>query len=115
MPASRAKSNSCSDEFDGLLLNAIDVAFISLGESIKKSIYFHLEEQFELKRDQIPNKLAKFQEALEQVFGSGARFLEILIMKNLYLKSGVTVSMEEGVSFIDYVKELKRVYAEKTD
>ncbi len=114
MPAPRAKSNqpSKAKEFDELLLTAIDNAFLSLGESVKKSIYFHLEEQFGLKRNQIPAHLQKFQNANEQIFGSGARYLEILIMKNLYLKSGSTVSMEEGVSFIDYVKEMKRVYTE---
>jgi hypothetical protein len=113
MPSSRAKSDQTkAKEFDELLLAAIDNAFFSLGESVKKSIYFHLEEQFGLKRNQIPSQLKKFQTANEQIFGSGARFLEILIMKNLYIKSGCTVSMEEGVSFIDYVKELKRVYTE---
>ncbi len=113
MPAPRAKSGNCSKEFDELLLNAIDNAFISLGESVKKSIYYHLEEQFQLKRNQIPNKLNKFQLAIEQIFGSGAHFLEILIMKNLYLKTGLTISMDEKVSFVDYVKELKQAYAKK--
>jgi hypothetical protein len=105
--------NPKSKQFDELLLTAIDNAFISLGESVKKSIYFHLEEKFELKRSQIPSKLKKFQEAIEQIFGSGARFLEILIMKNLYIKSCVSFSIESNqVCFIDYVKEAKRVYLE---
>ena len=115
MPSPQAKSGNCSKEFDEILLSAIDNALISLGESVKKSIYYHLEEQFQLKRNQIPNQLNKFQKAIEQIFGSGARFLEILIMKNLYLKAGVTVSMEEKVSFIDYVKELKHIYMEKAN
>jgi hypothetical protein len=113
MPAPRAKSDNCSKEFDKILLNAIDNSFFSLGESVKRSIYYHLEEQFKIKRNQIPNKLDKFQLAIEQIFGSGARFLEILIMKNLYLKTGVTISMEEGVSFVDYVKELQQAYTKK--
>jgi hypothetical protein len=114
MPSPRPKSDQATKEkeFDELLLTAIDTAFFSLGESVKKSIYFHLEEQFQLKREQIPAHLKKFQTANEQIFGSGARFLEILIMKNLYNKSGCTVSMDEKVSFIDYVKELKHVYTE---
>lgn len=112
MPSPRAKTHQTSKakEFDELLLTAIDNAFLSLGESVKKSIYYHLQEQFDLKREQIPNHITKFQTANERIFGSGARFLEILIMKNLYLKAGVMVSMEEGVSFTDYLKEVKRVY-----
>jgi hypothetical protein len=113
MPAPREKNkkNPKSEEFDEILLTAIDNAFFSLGESVKKSIYFHLEEKFSLKRKHIPNRLRKFQEAIEQIFGSGARFLEILIMKNLYLKIGISVAMKnDQVCFTDYVKEVKRAY-----
>jgi hypothetical protein len=57
--------------------------------------------------------LTKFQNAIEQIFGSGARFLEILIMKNLHLKLGISIAMEKSqVSFIEYVNEMKRVYME---
>lgn len=115
MPSATEKKpkNPKTKQFDELLLTSIDNAFISLGESVKKSIYFHLEERFSLKRSQIPNQLNKFQEAIEQIFGSGARFLEILIMKNLYINSQVSISMEDNqVCFIDYVKEVKRVFLE---
>jgi hypothetical protein len=113
MPTPRGTSDQSpkAKEFNELLLSAIDSALISLGESVKQSIYFHLDEKFCLKRNQIPNKLNKFQEAIEQVFGSGARFLEILIMKNLYLNVGVSISIDaDTVSFIDYVKEMKCAY-----
>jgi hypothetical protein len=115
MPSAPEKNikNPKMKQFDELLLTAIDNAFISLGESVKKSIYFHLEEKFELKRSQIPSKLVKFQEAIEKIFGSGARFLEILIMKNLYINSKISVTVESNqVCFLDYVKEVKRVYLE---
>jgi len=115
MPASRGKNKETpkAKEFDDLLLTSIDDAFFSLGESVKKSIYFHLEERFSLTRSQIPEKLKKFQTAIEQIFGSGARFLEILIMKNLHLKLGISIAMENSqVCFIEYVNEMKRVYME---
>jgi hypothetical protein len=113
MPTAREgnKKTSKEKEFDELLQTAIDNALQSLGESVKKSIYFHLEEKFNLKRSQIPGRLKKFQEALEQIFGSGARFLEILIMKNLYIQSEVSISIEnDQVCFVDYVKEVKNAY-----
>ncbi|MGD6809308.1 MAG: hypothetical protein ACQCN3_06370 [Candidatus Bathyarchaeia archaeon] len=109
MPAIPASPKA--KEFDELLLSAIDNAFLSLGESVKKSIYFHLEEKFNLKKEQIPLKLNKFQEALEQIFGSGARFLEILIMKNLYMKVDKSIAVEkQSVCFVEYVKEMKKAY-----
>jgi hypothetical protein len=96
-------------DFDEILLKSIDEAFFSLGESVRQSIYFHLEEQFQIKRKQIPKNLKKFQDAIEKIFGSGARFLEILIMKNLYLKVGGSVQMD-SVDFISYVNEVKQTY-----
>ncbi len=104
-----------SKQFDELLLNAIDDSFTSLGESIRQSIYFHLDEQFRLKREQIPRCLNKFQTAIEKIFGSGARFLEILIMKNLHLKSDISIEAENNVdiNFIEYVKRVKEAYLNK--
>ncbi len=114
MPTPRGTDNTSakSKEFDELLLRAVDEAFLSLGESVKKSIYFHLEEQFKLKPKQIPRQLKKFQSSIEKIFGSGARFLEILIMKNLYLKVKGSVVIENtcAVDFISYVNEVKESY-----
>lgn len=110
MPIDRGTNNTSSDQnFDEILLKAIDEAFFSLGESVRQSIYFHLEEQFQIKRKQIPKHLKKFQTAIEKIFGSGARFLEILIMKNLYLKVGGSVQVD-CVDFISYVNEVKQSY-----
>jgi hypothetical protein len=76
--------------FNKILLEAIDEALSSLGESVKTSIYFHLEETFNIKRREIPLRINDFSNALERIFGIGARHLEILFMKNLYAKIGVT-------------------------
>ncbi len=117
MPTSRENSRvpAKSKEFDDLLLNAIDNSFTSLGESIKQSIYFHLDEQFQLKRTQIPRSLNKFQTSIEKIFGTGARFLEILIMKNLHLKMDISIEAEDNVdiNFIEYVKRAKDAYIAK--
>ncbi len=118
MPTARGTNQQTpkAKEFDELLLSSIDNAFFSLGESVKKSIYFHLEEKFCLKRNQIPSRLTKFQEAMEQIFGSGARFLEILIMKNLYLKVGSSITVDTGqVCFVGYIKEMKQAYMKQPE
>jgi hypothetical protein len=70
-----------NETFGQLLLEAIDEAFRSLGESVKASIYFHLEDRFQIKRQEIPERIEAFSDALEQVFGLGAKHLEILYMK----------------------------------
>lgn len=84
------KESKPKPSFNKILLAAIDEALSSLGESVKTSIYFHLEETFNIKRWEIPLRINDFSNALEKIFGIGARHLEILFMKNLHAKIGVT-------------------------
>jgi hypothetical protein len=98
-----------NEAFEQLLVEAIDDAFCSLGESIKSSIYFHLESRFHIKRQEIPSKIEGFSDALEHVFGLGARHLEILFMKNLHAKINASCKAVEiewnasEMTFKDYV------------
>lgn len=70
--------------FDQILLEAIDEALLSLGEGVKTTIYFHLEDLFMIKRQEIPHRIDDFSNALERIFGLGARHLEIMFMKSLH-------------------------------
>jgi len=74
------------EKFAAVLLEAIDKAFASLGESVKEAIYFHLEHNFMIARQDIPDKIDDFSVLIERIFGLGARNLELLIMQNLYEK-----------------------------
>lgn len=68
---------------DRILLEAVDESLSSLGESSKQSIYFHLDNSFNIKKQEIPNKVEAFVDALEKIFGLGADFIESLILKRL--------------------------------
>jgi superoxide dismutase len=109
---SRTNKTSESVQFDEILLKSIDEAFFSLGETVRQAIYFHLEEQFQIKEKQIPKHLKKFQAAIEKIFGSGARFLEILIMKNLYRNIGekMILANDCSVDFVSYMNEAKKTF-----
>ena len=99
-------------KFDTLLIGAIDESLTSLGESAKQSIYFHIEKKFGVSSNSIPENLEEFQAGLEKIFGVGARFIEILIMKNLYTKIGVPPEMSTDckLEFVEYVAAAKRSY-----
>jgi hypothetical protein len=101
-----------STTFDKLLLCAIDEALNSLGESVKQSIYFHIENKFSVARNAIPENLVEFQGGLEKIFGAGAPFIEILIIKNLHIKIGLPLVMEKGeqLEFIEYVDAAQQSY-----
>ncbi|MBT0160408.1 hypothetical protein G4O51_10545 [Candidatus Bathyarchaeota archaeon A05DMB-2] len=97
--------------FDGLLLRAIDEALNSLGKSVGQAIYFHIENTFGINRTQIPENLQAFQEALEKIFGAGARLIEVQIIKNLHVMTGNSLVMKRSeFEFIKYVDAAKQSY-----
>jgi hypothetical protein len=103
-------------EFDKILVSAIDEALNSMGESIRQSIYFHIENKFKVTRNEIPENLEEFQGGLEKIFGAGAQFIEILIMKNLHSKIGLPLKMEsEQLEFVKYIGAAKEGFLKKTN
>jgi hypothetical protein len=102
-------------EFDVLLLEATDEALSALGDSIMQTVYFHVERSFHIKKHEIPHRLGAFTEAVENIFGVGANFIEILIMKKLHEKVDAHFRWNESARFglAQYVSEAKRVFQKK--
>lgn len=104
-----------NENFDKLLLEAVDEALASLGDSVKQAVYFHLEKSFGIKKEDVPNRIGDFAQVVENIFGPGASYLESSIMKRLYEK--VRVVFEWGESkpfgFADYIAEAKKLFQEK--
>jgi hypothetical protein len=100
--------------FDKLLLEAVDEGLSSLGESSKQAIYFHLTKSFNIRRNEIPIKTERFAKAIEKIFGLGANFLEVLIMKRLHEKTGGEFDWNKPeFSFADYIIAARREFEEK--
>ena len=102
--------------FEGLLLKAIDEGLSSLGESPKRVVYFYIEKKFNVKKREIPYKIEEFVDALEKIFGLGAKFLQILIIKQLCEKVGQIFEWNEGQTdliFAEYVTAARRSYLKK--
>lgn len=92
--------------FEELLLKTIDEEFSSLGSKCKQAIYFHLEKSFKIKKGDIPYRIKEFQEAIENIFGAGAKVLQIRIMKNLFKKIGHPLPHfhnQESLEFTNYL------------
>ncbi len=86
--ALETESPQPNPRFRKLLLEAVDEALSSLGDSVKQAIYFHLEKTFEIKKQEIPDRIEEFTKAIEEIFGLGAKLLEIRIMESFYEKDG---------------------------
>ncbi len=101
--------------FEILLLEAVDDALSSLGDSAKQSIYFHIENNSKIAKRDIPYRIKDFADGLEKIFGLGAKFLEILIMKKLYEKVGQPLEWNESkeFGFVEYVTAAKQSFSRK--
>jgi hypothetical protein len=97
-------------------LEAIDNSFLTLGEPVKKSIYFYLENSMGIKKHEIPFRINDFQNALEKLFGIGTRLLEILIIKNLHkkikikCKDNIPSCIVPDLTFHEYIRRVKITY-----
>lgn len=103
-------------DFQQLLLQAVDEGLSSIGESPKKAIYFHLEKTFKIKKHDIPSNIEVFADAIEKIFGMGADFLEILIMKRLHEKIKIEFDLDNAseLRFIEYLGAVEKSLVEKS-
>ena len=94
--------------FKKILQVAVEEGLSSLGDSPKQAIFFHLDTSFKIRKDNIPANLTGFAKALEKIFGSGASYLEKLIVKRLYEKLELEFEEVESWDFLEYVNNLKK-------
>jgi hypothetical protein len=93
-----------------VILEAIDEAFLSLGEEARAAIYLYLEKSVGIKNQEIPFRLDDFQSALEQLFGVGSKYMEILFMKKMhsklqtYYRWNMPSCVVPDLTFKDYVR-----------
>lgn len=93
-------------EFNQLILESVDEGLSILGEApVKRAFYYHLEKRENIKRDEIPDKLEAFHNALSELFFTGSIILERRMSRYLYERLGLELPTNNGWSFQDYIKE----------
>jgi hypothetical protein len=101
-------SESCGDlDFAKLLLESVDEGLSLLGYCSKQALYSHLENNLKIRKQDIPEKIEQFSDAIEKIFGHSAKLLEIEIMKNLFKRlehSFEYPAEKDNLIFIKYVK-----------
>jgi len=103
------------DLFEKTILEAIDEGFSFYGESCKENIYTHLKRCYDLEKNDIPNKIEHFSNALHKCFGVGAKAIEMNIIKALCEKNkNFTFSPKKrDLVFNEYVEGLKTFLTEQ--
>ena len=106
---SKAREAKRKGNFEESVIEAVEYVFSSFGESCKQALYFHLKNCYNIGKKEIPSKIEEFAEALEQIFGSGAKLIEIEIMKLLFGKVQTFrfSPRHEILVFTDYLEKLR--------
>jgi len=99
-----------SAAFREVLLQAIDDGLLVPGEIARAAIYDRVERSYQLRREEIPEKLELFHKALRDLLAAGGEVLERLIAKNLYRRLDLNFNQHENWTLLDYVDEAKKAH-----
>ena len=73
-----------NQDFNIVIIKAIDEVFASFSELEKQKLYMCLENSFNIKKHEIPDRIEDSVDAIEQIFGVGAKLIEIRIIEALH-------------------------------
>ena len=106
---SRKKQKSTEDEFKAAIIETVDDSFSSFSNIDKEAIYLRLEKAFKIKKQEIPSKIEAFVDAIEQIFGVGAKLIEIRRIEALHkrIPEFVFFPKESDVVFKEYAVSLR--------
>jgi hypothetical protein len=90
------------------LLEAVDHALLVLGETARQAIYDCIESSYQIRREEIPEKLEALHGALTDLLGRGGNMIESVAAENLYRTLHLTFELNEDWALVDYVNQAKR-------
>jgi hypothetical protein len=98
--------------FEKLLIKSVDNAFSSLFHSHKQILYSHLLRCYNINKQAIPYAVDDFVNALQEIFGSGAKLVEIEIIKSLYalVQNYTFAPNQSDLSFTEYVRAIRSLW-----
>jgi hypothetical protein len=97
------------NQLDMKIMEAVDESLASFGDSVRQVVYFQLQNNYNVPKQEIPTKIEEFAEAIEAIFGIGARLIEMKIIETLYSKANgfLYIPKDEDLMFKDYVQNLR--------
>jgi len=105
-----SKRKPLKNQLDATIMEAVDESLASFGDSVRKVVYFQLQNNYNVPKKDIPAKIEEFAAAIEGIFGMGARLIEMKIIETLYAKAKgfLYIPKNEDLLFKDYVQNLRR-------
>lgn len=99
--------------FNELFADAVDEGLSVLGENARYAIYFHIEQKYGIRREDIPRRIEAFHEALTGLLAAGAPIIENLIEKALYGSLALKSESEENSTLVDHARYVKATVTAK--
>ncbi len=98
------------EEFNSEVKRAIDgTIFGIVGQDVLRSLYKHLEKNYDITPDEVPYRLETVFETLERTFGvKGARTLSRAIARRLYYRLNLQFVETENYRLQDYMEQAKK-------
>jgi hypothetical protein len=72
-------------------------------EIVRSAIYERLERSYQIRREEIPERLEVFHHALQDLLGASVKVMEKLIAKNYYSRLGLNFPEHQNWTLVDYV------------
>jgi hypothetical protein len=97
-------------DFDQIIIEVVDQTFSKLGTKVRQTLYSTLENNYKLNKQDIPDRIGEFVNALEEIFGASALLIEIDVMKKMRQKVPAFKCEVNNpdLGFGGYLKSMKR-------
>ena len=103
------KQNPNGNKFEVIMAEAIDESLASVKSLNKQEIYSCLENVFKIRKEEVSCKIEDFADALNQMFGIGAKLIEIKIIEAVHkrIPEFIFTPRKGAVIFNEYVASLR--------
>ena len=105
----RKEQKQTEEEFKAVIIESVDESLASFSNLDKQAVYLHLEKTYNIKKQEIPSKMDNFADAIEQMFGIGAKLVEMRIIEALHkrIPEFVFFPIKREIGFKEYLASLR--------
>lgn len=91
------------------MLSALDEGMKNIfGKTTAKAVYYHLQKQYLIRLEDIPERPHAFAKAIKEIFGkTGAEIIETFLVKDLCTKFEIKGQKREVNNIADCMDKLK--------
>ncbi len=90
------------------LIESIDAVLSALGTSTRDSIQLYLRKKYSISMEEIPKRIDEFLQALQALFGYGARVIEKLVIARLVETKEISIAEARGRNLAEIVTLAKQ-------